>query len=65
MSSLELTKARIAVAHAGEIKYQIRLMWLSGHATDMDYSNAVLNWVDAVSELLTLEKLEKDGVANE
>lgn len=33
--------------------------------TDMDYSNAVLNWVDAVGEMLMLEKLEKDGVDNE
>lgn len=58
--SIELTKARIALAHANEIKHQMRLMWATGHATELDYSNAVLNWIDAAGEVLMREKMEKD-----
>lgn len=54
--SLDLVKARISLAHAEEIKYQINLMRMSGHATDLDYSNAVLRWVDAVGEVWKLEQ---------
>jgi len=61
--SIELTKARIALAHATEIKHQIRLMVDTGMATPLDYSNAVLNWIDAVAEVMTLEHLE--GVSHE
>lgn len=55
MSSLELTEARIALAHANEIKYQIGIMRANGLATDLDYSNAVLRFVDAAGEVERLE----------
>ena len=63
--SLDLVKARIAVAHTAEIKHQMRLMLANGFATDLDYSNAVLNWVEAIGELHWLELIHEIGEHDE
>lgn len=52
---MELTKARIALEHAYEVEYQIKLMWDSNHATTADYANALMNLWEAILLVDTLE----------
>lgn len=52
---MELIKARIALEHAYEVEYQIKLMWDSKQATTGDYVNALLNLWEAILLVDTLE----------
>lgn len=52
---MELIKARIALEHAYEVEYQIKLMWDSKQATTGDYVNALMNLWDAIHLVDTLE----------
>ena len=52
---MELTKARIALEHAYEVEYQIKLMWDSNQATTADYANALMDLWEAILLVDTLE----------
>lgn len=60
-SRLDLTKARIALAHAQEQYHQIDLMAMSGTATVDDAVMAFMRMLDAGKRVSDLEKLEKEG----
>lgn len=60
-SRLDLTKARIAYAHAQEQYHQLDIMYLTGTATEDDCIMAFARMLDAGKRVDTLEKLEQEG----